>query len=42
MKNDNRKSLSSYRELFDHGTWVGAWVGGGFVMAQKVEGNSQF
>ena len=42
MRNDNRKSLSPYRELFDHGTWGGAWGGDYLLEAQKVEGYFQF
>ena len=41
MKNHNRKSLSPYRELFDHGTWGGAW-GDYLLMGQEVEGYFQF
>ena len=33
MKNDNRKSLSSYREL--HNSEI--WRGGGFLRMQKAE-----
>ena len=37
MKNDNRKSLSSYRELHNCEIWRGAWRGGGFLRVQEVE-----
>ena len=42
MKNDNRKSLSLYRELFNRATWGGAWGGGSLVTAMEVEGYSSF
>ena len=38
MKNDNRKSLSLYRELFNRATWGG----GSLVTAMEVEGYSSF
>ena len=42
MENDNKKSLSLYRELFNRATWGGAWGGGSLVTAMEVEGYSSF
>ena len=42
MENDNRKSLSLYRELYIHVIWGGAWGGGRLLMAVEVEEYSSF
>jgi len=37
MKNDNRKSLSLYRGLYNGEAWRGAWRGGDLLVAHEVE-----
>ena len=42
MENDNRKSLSLYRELCIYVIWGGSWGGSRLLMATEVEGYSPF